>query len=125
MPNSQPDAAAILQAAGDYLEAELLPSLEGYHRFHCRVAINALAIVRRELVDGPSYSAAERERLLDLLGKRDHPEDGNAPGAWLDGELARQIRLGQRNIDDPQLRAHIRQSLVEALSINNPKWLAR
>lgn len=125
MPSSQPDAATILAAACAYLEGELLPSLEGYHRFQCRVAVNALNIVRRELVDGPALAEAERERLLDLLGLRDHPEDGNAPLAWLNAQLGRQIRLGRRDLAAPALRAHIRQSLSDALAINNPKWLAR
>jgi hypothetical protein len=29
------------------------------------------------------------------------------------------------SIDDPALRAHVRQSLADALAINNPKWLTR
>ena len=118
MPNSQPDAATILKAAGDYLEAELLPTLQGYHRFHCRVAVNALAMVRRELEQRPQAERAEATRLEQLLGK---------PGdlAALNEQLAAAIRSGAIDSADEKLRAHIRQSLVEALSINNPKWLTR
>lgn len=125
MPRSHPDILAILDAANAYFEGELLATLSGYHRFQCRVAINALNIVRRQLSDGPAMDAAEYQRLLDLVGVRGHPEDGNAPMAWLDSQLALQIRNGRRNIDDPALRAHIRQTLHDALAINNPKWLAR
>jgi hypothetical protein len=40
-------------------------------------------------------------------------------------ERAEEIRAGSIAIDDPALRAHIRQSLVDALAINNPKWISR
>jgi hypothetical protein len=40
-------------------------------------------------------------------------------------ELAERIRAGAISIDDPALRAHVRQSLEDALEINNPKWLTR
>jgi hypothetical protein len=40
-------------------------------------------------------------------------------------ELAERIRGGAIALDDPALRAHIRQSLADALAINNPKWLDR
>src|SRR5204862_12690 len=45
MPASKPDATALLDAAIDYLERELSPSLAGYHRFQLRVTINVLAQV--------------------------------------------------------------------------------
>ena len=85
MPAIKPDAPALLDAAIDYLERELLPSLAGYHRFQCRVTVNVLAQVRRE--------------------------------------LAARIRAGDIALDDPALLDHLRQSLVEALRINNPKWI--
>ena len=40
-------------------------------------------------------------------------------------ELAEKIRAGAIAIDDPALRAHVRQSLADALAINNPKWMTR
>jgi uncharacterized protein DUF6285 len=116
MPAIQPDAPALLDAAIDYLERELLPTLAGYHRFQCRVTVNVLAQVRRELALAPAQADAERARLVALLG---HPGERDA----LSRELAARIRAGDLALDDPALLDHLRQSLVEALRINNPRWL--
>jgi len=118
MPASKPDATALLDAAIDYLERELAPSLAGYHRFQCRVTVNVLAQVRRELALAPAQATAERDRLAALLGgggARDRDE--------LSRELAARIRAGDIALDDPALLDHLRHSLIEALRINNPKWL--
>ena len=116
MPASKPDAAALLDAAIDYFERELAPTLAGYHRFQCRVAVNVLAQVRRELALAPAQADAERARLVALLG---HPGERDD----LNRELAARIRAGDGSLDDPALLDHLRRSLVEALRINNPKWL--
>ena len=118
MPAIQPDAPALLDAAIDYLERELLPTLAGYHRFQCRVTVNVLAQVRRELALAPGQADAERARLIALLGAG---PDGERDA--LSRELAARIRAGELALDDPALLDHLRQSLVEALRINNPRWL--
>ena len=118
MPNSMPDAATLLKAAIRYLEEELMPTLSGYHRFKTRVTANAINIVRRELEMRAAQADAERKRLTAILG-----HDGEVEA--LSRELADRIRAGAIAIDDPALRAHIRQSLADALAINNPKWLDR
>ncbi len=43
----------------------------------------------------------------------------------LSRELAERIRAGDFSLDDERLRTHIKQSLSDALSIANPKWLTR
>ena len=116
MPASKPDAQALLDAAIDYVERELLPSLTGYHRFQTRVTVNVLAQVRRELALAVPQAEAERARLVALLG---HAGDRDT----LNRELAARIRAGQIAIDDPALLDHLRRSVVEALRINNPKWI--
>jgi hypothetical protein len=100
MPNSVPSAGTLLLAAARYLEDELLPTVEGYHRFQARVTVNVLRIVERELrLDGPPNEAAAAT--------------GHA--------LADAIRAGEIPID-AALAAQLRQGLGEALAINNPKW---
>jgi hypothetical protein len=116
MPASKPDAPALLDAAIDYLERELLPALAGYHRFQCRVTVNVLAQVRRELALAPAQSEAEGARLTALLGRAGERDE-------LSRELAARIRAGEIALDDPALLDHLRQSLVETLRINNPKWI--
>jgi len=116
MPQSMPSASILLTAAVKYLEEELLPSLSGYHRFKTRVTANVLNIVRRELELRDSQSVAERARLRALVG-----HDGDTE--TLSRELAELIRQGAIDLNDADLRAHLRQSLADALAINNPKWL--
>jgi Domain of unknown function (DUF6285) len=117
MPSSMPDTHTLLDAAIKYLEDELLPELSGYHRFKTRVTTNVLIAMRRELELGASQAAAERGRLIKLLG-----HEGDV--ATLSLELAERIRTGTVDAQTPVVRDHIRKSLAEALAINNPKWLA-
>ncbi len=109
MPRSFPDSTILLRAAIKYLEEELMPTLGAYHRFKTRVTANALNTVRRELELRDTQAAAEHVRLVQLLGH----------------ELAEKIRTGAIALDLPGLRDHLRQSLSDALAINNPKWLTR
>jgi hypothetical protein len=115
MPRSLPSAATLLQAAAKYLEAELLPVLADYHRFQTRVTINVLNLVRRELEFEQVQRGAERERLCAILGYDGNVDEMNA-------KLAERIRSGAIASDDCALRSHIRQSLEDALAINNPRW---
>jgi hypothetical protein len=116
MPESTPDAPTLLKAAVKYLEEELLPTLGGYHRFKTRVSVNVLNTVRRELELRTRQEESERARLAAILG-----HDGEIK--VLNNELAERIRSGALSTVDPILRAHIRQSLADALAINNPRWL--
>ena len=118
MPESIPKAAVLLEAAVKYLETELMPTLAGYHRFQTRVTVNVLNTLRRELELRGAQAAAERSRLVAMLG-----HDGDVE--TLSIELAERIRAGAISIDDPALRAHVRQSLADALAFNNPKWMTR
>jgi len=118
MPQSMPSAPILLAAAVKYLEEELLSTLTGYHRFQTRVTANVLNIVRRELELRETQSVAERERLRALVGHDGHPE-------ILSRELSELIRSGAIDLNDAELRAHLHQSLADALAINNPKWPGR
>jgi hypothetical protein len=118
MPRSKPEATILLKAAVKFLESELMPTLAGYHRFQTRVTLNVLNIVRRELELRQAQADAERARLMALLGHEGEVEE-------LSRELAERIRAASFALDDLALRAHIRQSLADALAINNPKWLDR
>ena len=116
MPSSLPNAPTLMKAAIKYLEDELLPELAGYHRFKTRVTINVLATIKRELELSDEHAARERARLVSLLGGEDGVEALNA-------ELCYRIREGAIAVDDRALREHIRESLREALTINNPRWI--
>jgi len=117
MPSSLPNAPTLMKAAIKYLEDELLPELAGYHRFKTRVTINVLATIKRELELRDEHAAREQSRLVSLLGYEDDIEG-------LNEELCGRIREGGIAADDAALRKHIRESLREALTINNPRWIA-
>lgn len=110
-----PDTATLLQAAADYLEHELMPTLEGYHRFQTRVSANVLRLVERELRLAPAQRDAERHRLAAMAGR-----DGTL--AELNGALAVAVLEGEVSLTDPALLLHLRQTLREALRIHNPGW---
>jgi hypothetical protein len=118
MPQSMPDAATLITAAARYLETELMPTLQGYHRFQTRVTVNVLNTIQRELKLRESNLQAERGRLEMILGRSGDPSE-------LSVELCGRIRNGQISIEDPALREHVRRSLAEALAINNPRWIER
>ncbi len=110
-----PDMPSLLQAAADYLERELLPTLEGYHRFHTRVCVNALRIVQRQAEQGAALEEAELGRLRELLAT-----DG--PAAGLDEALIQRIESGSLPLDADGLVDHLKATLFDALRINSPGW---
>ena len=117
MPQSIPNVSTLLGAAVKYLEQELMPTLSGYHRFQTRVTVNVLNIVRRELEMREACESAERDRLTAIIGHE-------GPVEALNDELCDLIRNDRINLNDSGLREHVRQSLADALAINNPKWTA-
>ena len=117
MPHSIPDISTLLRAALQYLEQELMPTLSGYHRFQTRVTVNVLNIIHRELGLRDAQESAERIGLAALVG-----HDGTLDA--LNRELCDWIHTGRVDMNDPSLRSHVRQSLLDALAINNPKWAA-
>jgi len=116
MATSIPAADVLLQAASNYLERELLPTLEGYHRFQTRITVNVLQVVLRQLRHGADNDAAEGLGLAELLG-----HGGELPA--LNRELAEGIREGRFPITDARLVLHLRSCLQAALAVNNPKWI--
>ncbi|MDB5818806.1 MAG: hypothetical protein JWQ11_2446 [Rhizobacter sp.] len=125
-----PAADVLLEACARYLEHELLPTLDGYHRFQTRVTVNALHTVVRELRLRPAMVAAEAQRLGELLpgasgtaAAIDPDPDPDTRLASAERELCRRIDEGVLPIDDPALIEHLRASLRDALAIDSPKWL--
>ena len=94
-PPDRPIAAELATAVREFLETEILPTLDDHRlRFRTLVAMNALSIVERE-APGP----AERD--------------------W---ETARRIRAGDIRDDDlGQLKAEV----AAKLAVASPKYLER
>jgi hypothetical protein len=103
-----PGADQLLESVVEFLRDRLAPDVPDEHRFHLRVAVNVLEIVRRELSLGPEQERAHRERLADL-------------GVADDVELARRLRAGE--LDPAAVRAAVLESVVDKLRVANPRYL--
>lgn len=111
-------ASDILAIVREFLENGILPAstLSDDKKFNIRVAINLLATAERELRLAPAAHAAEAERLTAWVGGEGSLKEKNQ-------RLARAIRDGSVAGSDPQLLDHLQRTIVDALRINNPKWL--
>lgn len=103
-----PNADELLAAVAEFLRDHLAPDVPEEHRYHLRVAVNVLEIVRRELALGPAQEEAHRERLAAL-------------GVADDAELARRLRSGE--IAPAAVRDAVFASVVDKLRVANPRYL--
>jgi hypothetical protein len=118
MAQDRPTACELLGAIADFLREEAIPALDRSEprlAFQMRVAVNALGILERETRLAPAADAAEHARLVALLGR-----DGSL--ADLNGELARQLRAGERDERDASLMAHLEATIADKIAIANPRW---
>ena len=113
----QPSALELLQAVRSFIQDQAIPRLEGRAAFHARIAVNVLAIVERGLEHGPAQDAAERERLEALLGHTDSLDE-------LNRELCRRIRAGEMDLDTLGLVAHLRETTLAKLAVDQPRYAA-
>ena len=111
----RPTTRELLAAVGAFLEREAMPALEGRRAFHARVAVNALAIVERELANAESQQVAALERLRALLGESGSLEE-------LEVELCRRIRVGEVGLHTPGLLDHLRAPSLAKLAVDQPRY---
>jgi hypothetical protein len=125
----RPDASELLAALAAFLEADVLPRLEGRARFHGLVAANVCGIVGRELTLAPAQREAEIARLCALLGRIDDGRPGADRAALvhtLNEELVARIDAGEADAGPwrREVFRHLRATVRERLAIDNPKLLA-
>jgi hypothetical protein len=89
----------MLEALEIFLREEVSPQMQGYGEFRSRVALNILAMLRREQQAGPS------EVNEDMT------------------QLASDLRTGKVSWQDRQAFEKIKAANLERLRINNPKWI--
>jgi hypothetical protein len=95
----RPTAQELAEAIQEFLAGEILPTLDDHRlRFRMLVALNALGIVYRELLNLP-------------------PEDDAA-----DRELAGRIRADDV---EPGTLARVKASVAARLAVNSPRYLDR
>ena len=101
MSHDRPTAAELVESVFEFLAEEVLPSVDDQRmKFRTRVAMNALAIARREL------------------------ETDMAEGLTSDevAELARRIRAGDVPAD---VLAVLKEHVAAKLRVSNPAYLER
>lgn len=111
----QPSAAELVTAVREFIEKHALPQLTGRTAFHGRVAANALAIVARELEQGPAAASAETSSLRALLGCEGTLEE-------LNKELCRRLRDGRIDPLDPALARHLVDTTLAKVAIDQPTY---
>jgi hypothetical protein len=109
-PHDPPTAEQLIEAVREWIERDVLPQTAGRLQFHARVAANVLSMVERELQHGPEQAAAHAARL-DVLGCAD------------DAALADAIRSGHLDDRADEVRALVRESVLEKLAVANPRYL--
>jgi len=125
----RPTYTELLEAVQHFLEADAVPALEGTKKFHARVAANVLAIIRRELQSEDEQLRAEWTRLDAVLGTAEPaPDDRAALRRRLrarTAELCERIRSGDADAGSwrEAVLDHVRHTVVEKLSVANPKYL--
>jgi hypothetical protein len=108
-PYGVPTAPELVEAVVEFLEKDVAGELSGRRRFHLRVAVNALNIVRRQLELTEDHAPLRQEALSSL-------------GVASERELAAAIRAGDLD-GDPQLRGALRKLVTARLQVNNPTYL--
>lgn len=111
---AHPTAAELLDAVIGFIETRAAPQLSGRDAFLARVAVNALATVRRELAEGDGAEARAVERLAAILGRDDNFEALNA-------DLSERLREGALEADEAVL-THLRTSAVDQIRIDQPNY---
>jgi hypothetical protein len=114
--STKPSPAELIEAVRLFLKDTVRPQLEGHTAFHAKVAENALAMVERELAQGPAADAAARARLQALLGADTGDTDA------LTRQLCEAIRTGEVSLDTPGLLDHLKATAIDRLNIDQPKY---
>jgi hypothetical protein len=111
----EPTPAELIKAVADFLRTEIAPAIKGHNAFKLRVGINALDLVTRQIaLEGPG-DAAEAARLKQLLGT-----DGSL--MELNRALAEKIANGEVDLDTPGLKAHLWQTTMDKLAVDQPNY---
>ncbi len=110
-----PRTDELLTSVRDFLRNDVMAATQGRANFLARVASNSLDIVLRELELGPAHRARELRGLETILGRSGDLET-------LRWALVRGLRDGSIALDTPGLAAHLRQTVVTQIAIDQPRY---
>jgi aminoglycoside phosphotransferase (APT) family kinase protein len=112
--SEMPRLDELVASVRDHLRADVVPGTSGRLSYLARVGANSLDITLRELELGPAARAAELVGLHALFGPGDLPT--------LRWRLTRSLRDGSIGLDHPGIAAHLRETVVNRLAIDQPKY---
>lgn len=123
----RPTANELAEAVREFLRTDVFPELQDPRaRFRMLVAMNALGMLERELVQEEPLLRAEQERLARLLGsERAAPgslEDLKHRVVELHRDLAARIRSGE--VPEGTLGL-LKQTVEDKLKVASPRYLER
>lgn len=112
-----PRSGELIDSVREFLRNEIMATTRGRTKFLARVAGNSLDIVQRELALGAAARAAERSSLSALLGC-------SGDLAELRWQLVNGLRDGSITTQRNGLAAHLRNTVVNRLAIDQPTYSA-
>ena len=112
---THPTAPELIDSVIRFIEERAAPQLKDRDAFLCRVSVNALAAVKREIEQGATAEAAALERLRTLLG-------GDGDFATLNAALCDGIQDGTIDPLDPAVLAHMKASIIDQVRIDQPQY---
>ena len=110
-----PRVDELVKSVRDFLREDVMGATQGRTNFMARVAGNSLDIVLRDLALGERHRAQEHERLRALLG-------ASGTLADLRMSLVQRLRSGDMPLDREDLITHLRQTVVNQVAIDQPKY---
>jgi aminoglycoside phosphotransferase (APT) family kinase protein len=110
-----PRADELVTSVRDFLRDDVMNATGGRTNFLARVASNSLDIVLREL----DLGARQRERELARLKAFYKYDDDLETLRW---RLVTELRDGSQSLDDEALKDHLRQTVVNQIAIDQPRY---
>ena len=105
----------LLTSVRDFLRGDVMAETTGRSNFLARVASNSLDIVLRELSLGPGQQSRELDSLQTLY----RSEDDLVSLRW---RLVNELRNKEISLDNAVLQEHLRQTVVDQIAIDQPKY---
>ena len=110
-----PRADELLISVRDFLRDDVMEATEGRTRFLARVAGNSLDIVLRELATGPEHRRRETAQLQQLFAS----DEDRGTLRW---RLVNELRAGTLPLDRAEVVDYLRNSVVNQIAIDQPKY---
>ncbi|MCW6535959.1 DUF6285 domain-containing protein [Sphingomonas lycopersici] len=111
----QPEPREILATVAAFLRDTVVPESRPRTAFHARVAANAIDLVSRQITLAGTSDAAERARLVQLLGE-------DLPLAEANEALADRIAEGAVGPATPGLMEHLLATTLAKLAVDQPTY---